>query len=103
MPLKNLFRTHIIQLAEFLKVPREIIIRTPNPDLIPGVSDKYMDILRIDWKKLDLILYGLEKGIDTNSLAQQLNMIDKRIEQIKEIVELTYHMRHHSMAPTFEL
>ena len=103
MPLKNLFRTHIIQLAEFLKVPREIIIRTPNPDLIPGVSDKYMDILRIDWKKLDLILYGLEKGMDTNSLAQQLNMIDKRIEQIKEIVELTYHMRHHSMAPTFEL
>jgi NAD+ synthase len=93
MPLKNLFRTQIVQLAEFLKVPREITERTPNPDLVPGVTDKYMDILHINWQKLDLILYGLEKGMGTRMIAQQLDMSDSKIEQIKEIVSLTFHMK----------
>jgi NAD+ synthase len=101
MPLKNLYRTHIIQLAQFLGVPGEIASRTPNPDLVPGISDKYRDILQINWRELDLVLYGLEKKLSTRDVARQIGLDVDKVEQINEMVGLTFHMRNHSMAPDY--
>lgn len=98
MPLKNLYRTQIVQLAEHLGVPPEILARTPNPDIIPGVSDKYQDILGLRSDILDLILYGLEHGLDTAAIAGQLDLPGEKVEQIRALVRLTEHMRHPSQS-----
>ena len=45
MPLKNLHRSQVLQIAAHLGVPDEILARSPNPDIIPGVNDKYMEML----------------------------------------------------------
>jgi NAD+ synthase len=101
MPLKNLFRSHILQLAAYVGVPEEIIGRPPNPDIIPGVEDKYMDILGIPSATLDLILYGREQHLPVNEIAGQLAIPQEKVESIFTLVDVTRHMRHHSMAPEF--
>jgi len=102
MPLKNLYRSHIVQLARRLGVPDEILNRTPNPDIIPGVSDKYVDILGLPCDIIDLVLYGLEHRMDTELIAEQLGLPAKRILEIRKLVEQTEHMRNHSRSLTWD-
>lgn len=47
MPMKIFYRTHILQLADSLGIPGKITSKSPNPDLISGVTDKYKDVLNI--------------------------------------------------------
>jgi len=102
MPLKNLYRSHILQLAEYLGVPNEIIGRTPNPDIIPGVSDKYMDLLGLPSETLDLMLYGIEHGMDDDAVAGQLNLPAAKVGEIRDLVQRTEHMRTPSRSLTWE-
>ena len=102
MPLKNLYRSHILQLGAFLGVPDEILNRTPNPDIIPGVSDKYVDILGLSYELLDLMVYGIEHGLEDAEIALQLNQPVEKVREIRELVEQTEHMRHPSQSLTWE-
>ncbi len=102
MPLKNLFRSQIVQLAKFLGVPVEILNRTPNPDIIPGVSDKYVDILGLPCETLDLVLYGIEQCMEDQIIAEQLNLPTKRILDLRSLVLKTEHMRNPSRSLTWE-
>lgn len=99
MPIKNLFRAQIIQIGEFFKLPEEIQDRTPNPDIIPGIEDKYFDILGIKSETMDLILYGLENNMPDKKIARQLGLEEKKIKEIRNIVKFTAHMRNPSLAP----
>lgn len=103
MPLKNLYRTQILQLAEYLKIPEEILERTPNPDIIPGVEDKYKDILGVDSENVDLILYGFEKNMKEEEISRQLKINIKKIKDIKEIINNSWHMRNASLAPELDM
>jgi NAD+ synthase len=100
MPLKNLYRSHILQLARYLGVPDEILDRTPNPDIIAGISDKYYDILGIHAETMDLILYGLmEARMECAQIAEQLQIPVEKVQEIQELIRLTEHMRQPSMTP----
>jgi NAD+ synthase len=102
MPLKNLYRSHILQLAEFLGVPEEIVRRTPNPDIIPGVTDKYVDLLGVPSSTLDLMLYGMEHGMDDSAIAGQLDLSAAKVAEIRDLVRRTEHMRTPSRSLTWE-
>ena len=98
MPLKNLYRSQILQLAAHLGVPDEILRRPPNPDIIPGVSDKYMDLLGLHSNILDLLLYGIERGMKDRDIALRLHLPQKKIREIRLLVVKTRHMRHPSQS-----
>ena len=102
MPLKNLYRSHIVQLAEFLGVPEEVRERTPNPDIIPGVSDKYADILGVPCDAVDLLLYGIEHGLGDEDIAAQLDLPTVKVHDIRGLVQQTEHMRNPSLSVTWE-
>ena len=101
MPIRNLYRSQILELAKFLGVPEEIIARTPNPDVMPGINDKYVDILKLDYEKVDLILYALEKNMSSQEIAGQLKLKEEKVVEIKQLINLTDHMRNPSQAPEF--
>lgn len=101
MPIKNLFRSHLLQLADYLGVPAEISGRTPNPDVIPGVTDKYLDILGVESERIDLIFFGLENNMDLGEIAAQLNLPLEKIEEVKRTVEKTHYQRNPCLAPEF--
>lgn len=98
MPLKHLYRSQILQLARYLGVPAEIIERSPNPDMLPGIEDKYWDVLGMRSETLDLLLYGLEHGLACEELAEQLRMGLAKVQEIQALVQSTAHMRQHAFS-----
>lgn len=102
MPLRHLFRTQILQIADFLNIPKTIIERTLNPDLFPGVADKYYDILGINYDMLDNILVCIEKSLTAEKTAEITDIPLNDVEKITELYKLTYHMRNPSMTPLFD-
>ncbi len=101
MPLKNLYRAHVLQLGEHLGLPPEILDRSPNPDMVPGIEDKYRDILGIESAKVDLILLGLERGMAPAEISAQVGVPEEKATLIADLVRATAHMRNPSMAPDF--
>jgi len=102
MPLKNLYRSQILQIAAHLGVPDEIMARTPNPDIIPGVNDKYMDLVGLPYDTLDLLVYGIEHGLEDTDIAYQLNLPTEKVRQIRDLVRRTEHMRRPSQTVSWE-
>ena len=99
LPLKNIYRTQIKELGEYLGLPEEILGRTPNPDILPGVTDKYMSYFGLHADTVDLILMGLERNLDTLQIAQELNIEEKDVSEMKKIVELSRFTRSRGFAP----
>ncbi len=102
MPLKNLYRAHTLQLAAFLGIPEAILTRTPNPDILPGVTDKYLDILGLPSGKLDLLLYGIEHGMEDADIAKELTLPIGKVQEIRDLVWQTEHMRIPSQSLSWE-
>jgi NAD+ synthase len=102
MPLKNLYRAHTLQLAAYLGVPEAILSRSPNPDIIPGVTDKYLDILGLPAAQMDLLLYGIEHGLEDQDIAGQLALPLDKVEQIHALVRQSEHMRNPSQSLSWE-
>lgn len=99
MPLKNMYRSQILQLAEYLEIPREILGRSPNPDILPGVTDKYLGYFGIDYLKVELILLGLKMELSTAEIAGQLGIDQQTVDQMFEIIQLSERYRSHESAP----
>jgi NAD+ synthase len=102
MPLKNFYRSQILQIAAHLGVPDEIMARTPNPDIIPGVNDKYMDLVGLPYDTLDLLVNGIEHGLEDTDIAYQLNLPTEKVRQIRDLVCRTEHMRRPSQTVSWE-
>ncbi len=99
MPLKNIYRSHILQLGVFLGIPDAILHRSPNPDILPGVTDKYLSYFGMDFSQVDLILLGLEKGLTVREIADQLGMDEQPVNELREAVRLSEYSRNHALAP----
>jgi len=96
MPLQSLYKTQVKQLARFLPIPKKIINKAPSPDLIPGITDEFA--LGITYEKLDLILWGLERNIETKEITK-MGIKPETIEFVKELIRRSEHMRGSPLAP----
>jgi NAD+ synthase len=85
-PLGHLYKTEVLQLAKFLKIPSQIINKTPSADLWQGQTDE--DELGITYKIADEILYYLldenlsdekiiEKGFSADDIKHIKNLMKK--------------------------
>ena len=66
------------------------------------MTDKYRDLLGLESAKVDLILLGIERGMDSGEIASQTSVPKEDVATIEELVRVTAHMRNPSMAPVFE-
>jgi len=79
--LSYLYKTQIYQLANFLSIIPEIINRTPSPDTFSlPVSDQEF-YFRIQFDKLDLLLYAWENKITSAKTAKVLNLEEKAVNR----------------------
>jgi NAD+ synthase len=81
-PISDLYKTQVRKLAITLGIPESIATKPSTPALWPNQSAE--GELGIKYETLDLILYGLEKSIPTNELANQLNIEQNTIEAVKK-------------------
>jgi NAD+ synthase len=100
-PMKKLYRSQVLQLAEFLKIPEEIYKRSPSPDIIPGITDKYFDLFGVKPEKVDLVIFGLEHGMEGKDIAEQINLPIEKVLEIKDVIKKSEHLRKPAMAVEF--
>ena len=92
MPLLNLYKTQVRELARHLNIPARIIEKPPSPDVVPGFTDDE-EVLRISYKKMDLILLALEKGWKVLDVVKTLGVEEDEVIYIKNMMQKSEHMR----------
>jgi len=91
MPLGDLYKTQVRQLAKHLDIPPMIIEKAPSARLWPGQTSE--GELGVKFEVLDLVLYGLEKGFEKSDVAEGLLVPISMVTMIEERVRSKEHKR----------
>lgn len=91
MPLKNLYKTEIKQLALKIGVPNKIIDKIPTAGLWTGQTDE--SELGITYEKLDKILSLIEKKLTVDEIQKKTGIKKEDIEKVKERMDKTEFKR----------
>lgn len=67
--LGDLFKTEVIGLAEFLKIPQKIVDKVPSAELAIGQTDE--DELGASYEEIDRILSWVEKGKKPETILEK--------------------------------
>jgi NAD+ synthase len=92
MPLLNLFKTQVRELARYLNIPARIIEKPPSPDVMPGLADDE-EVIRISYEKMDLILLALEKRWKLSNITKALEIEEDEVIYINNLMQKSEHMR----------
>jgi NAD+ synthase len=91
MPILNLYKTQVRELARFLDIPSRIIEKPPSPDIIPGIIDE--EAIGIPYEKLDLILLAFENGWEKSDIAKFVEVNAEEVTYVSNLVQKSEHMR----------
>ncbi len=82
MPISNLYKTQVYQIAEFLNIPKEIIQRKPTSDTYSAEQTQEEFFFQLPFKEMDLVWYGYENKYPANEVAGALGKTEKEIKSI---------------------
>jgi len=82
LPLGDLYKTEVIEMARRLKLPEEIIEATPTPELWPGQTTEKE--IGFSYQKLDTILKLLSQGFEVKEISFLTNISGEKIKNILE-------------------
>ena len=91
MPLADLYKHSIRQLAKYLEIPQNIIDKAPSPGFYVGHTDEKE--LGCDYNTIDLMLYLWEKGYTNNEITQELGIPGATVDSIIHRVKVNEHKR----------
>ena len=91
MPIVSLYKTQVFSLAKYLDLPSCILEKSPSPDLIPGVVDE--DMLGMSYRKLDLILSGIENNYTIDKIIEISEATKYDIQRVKKIINKSEYLR----------
>jgi NAD+ synthase len=80
-PIAHLYKNQVYQLANYLQVIPEIIIRQPSPDTfsLPVTDQEFF--FRIPFDKLDFLLFGWEHKIPPAEVSGVLNLHEDAVKR----------------------
>jgi NAD+ synthase len=99
-PLMDLYKTQVRKLAEHMGLPPELATKPSTPALWPNQLAETE--LGIKYETLDLILYGLERFMTTEEIAQQLSVTKPLAEKVKSRWLAVEHKRRLPLVPKVE-
>lgn len=91
MPLADLYKCQVRQIAGHLGIPRTIIEKTPSAGFWPGQTDE--GEIGASYDTLDLILYEDERGYSDQKIAERLGIEPGLVRRIMDRVEANKHKR----------
>jgi NAD+ synthase len=94
LPIGDVYKTHVFQLAEYLKLPSNFINKPPSAGLKAGQTDEAE--IGMSYSKLDSILYGLEMFQTDQKIADHLNI---PLKTVKKVHSMIYRSEHKRRAP----
>lgn len=91
LPIADLYKTQVRELAQFLKIPRTIIEKKSSPRL----WDNHLAEVEIGmtYETIDPILQLLEKKKKPQEIAKKLKLPLNDVRKVKEMVEKSGHKR----------
>jgi len=96
-PILDLYKTQVRRLAIHMGIPLELAHKPSTPALWPAQMAETE--LGIKYETLDLILFGLERFMETEEIANQLNIDRSIIDQVKSRWLVNEHKRRMPIAP----
>ena len=82
MPIGNLYKTQVYQLAEFLGVPKGIIERTPTTDTYSAEQTQEEFFYQLPFPLMDRFWYGFENGYPAAEVAAVMGETTERVEAL---------------------
>ena len=82
MPIVNLYKTQVYQLARHLGVPDEIIERTPTTDTYSAEQTQEEFFYQMPYELMDIYWYAFEKGYAIKDVATEMNESEEHVEAI---------------------
>ena len=99
-PIMDLYKTQVRKLAEHLGIPKRLAAKPATPALWP---DQLAETeLGIQYETLDLILYGLERFMEVEEVAEQLSLEIAFVKRVKNRWLSAEHKRRMLLAPKLE-
>ena len=99
-PIMDLYKTQVRKLAEHLGIPAKLAAKPSTPALWPNQLAETE--LGVKYETLDLILYGLERFMTTEEIAQQLNIKNALVKKVKSIWLSAEHKRRMPLTAKLE-
>lgn len=87
MPIGQLYKTQVYQLASHLGVPQEIIDRTPTTDTYTAEQTQEDFFYQMPFESMDLIWYGWENGYSAHEVGKVMDKTEQEIHNIYKSFE----------------
>ncbi|MHA1933504.1 MAG: NAD(+) synthase, partial [Promethearchaeota archaeon] len=94
LPIGDVYKTHVFQLAEYLKLPSNFLNKPPSAGLKAGQTDEAE--IGMSYSKLDSILYRLEMFQTDQKIADDLKI---PLKTVKKVHSMIYRSEHKRRAP----
>ncbi|MFX1284909.1 MAG: NAD+ synthase [Promethearchaeota archaeon] len=91
LPIGDVYKTHVYQLGEYLKVPEDILSKTPSAGLWEGQTDEAE--IGMSYIKLDSILYSLERFQTEIEVAEYLQIPSAEVKKVQSLLYQSEHKR----------
>jgi NAD+ synthase len=97
MPIGDLYKTQVWELARLLKIPKEIISKPPTAGLWKGQFDEKE--LKMTYRNLDVILAGLERKFEIKDIAKIAHVKESDVIRIKNMRIKNQHKSRSPLIP----
>jgi len=91
LPLADLYKTQVRFLASYLRLPTNILDKTPSARLWLGQTTE--EELGLPFEKIDLILTGWKYKMSIKEISSDLNLPESKVFSILERVKRNEHKR----------
>jgi len=82
MPIVNLYKTQVYQLADYLGVPEEIINRIPTTDTYSAEQTQEEFFYQMPFEMMDRYWFGYENGYSPSEVAKVMGETEENVEAI---------------------
>ena len=96
-PIMDLYKTQVRKFAVYLGIPKKLAQKPSTPGLWPNQLAE--SELGIKYETLDLILFGLERFMATEEVAEQLDIDKVLVDKVRSRWLSNEHKRRMPLAP----
>ena len=96
LPLADLYKTSVRNLAKHLGIPERIRVKASSPELWPGQTAEKE--LGLSYEKLDRILWGLERWMTPEEIVEETRLRPALVRKVRERWLRSEHKRRPPLA-----
>ncbi|MBI4394181.1 MAG: NAD(+) synthase [Euryarchaeota archaeon] len=90
-PIGDLYKTQVVDLATFYRLPARLVSKRPSAGLFPGQTDE--KDLGMSYTRLDKVLYGLELQMSFEDISKKTGEDVETVSRVAALLNRSQHKR----------